>query len=76
MLSLTPLIPIHLHRWCSALADHPGVSAGVLRFAVKLDGDGGAAVGFAEAGSFKPYAQNLGASPGTWALSKTGKVSW
>lgn len=62
-------------RWCSVLADHAGVSAGVLRFAVKLEGDGGAAIGFAEANSFKQYAQNLGASPGTWAISKTGKVS-
>ena len=62
-------------RWCSVMADHPGVSTGVLRFAVRMEGDGGAAVGFAEATLFKPYAQNLGASPGTWALSKTGKIS-
>ncbi len=47
----------------------------VLRFAVRLEGDGGSAVGFAEASSFRPYAQNLGASPFTWAISKTGKVS-
>jgi hypothetical protein len=34
-------------RWCSILADHPGVSrGGVLRFAVRLEGDGGAAIGF------------------------------
>ena len=63
-------------RWCSILADHPGVSRGEkLRFAVKLSGDGGAAIGFAEANTFRPYAQNLGASAGTWAISKTGKVS-
>lgn len=62
-------------RWCSALADHPGVASGLLRFAVRLEGDGGAAVGFAEATIFKPHGQNLGACPGTWALSKTGKVS-
>jgi len=63
-------------RWCSVLADHPGVTAGnVLRFAVKLEGEGGAAIGFAEASQFRPYAQNLGASPSTWAISKTGKVS-
>jgi hypothetical protein len=63
-------------KWCSVLVDHPGsAAAGVLRFAVRLDGEGGAAIGFAEAASFKPYAQNLGASPNTWAISKTGKVS-
>ena len=67
-------------KWCSVLVDHAGVggatAAGAcLRFAVRLDGDGGAAIGFAEASSFKSYAQNLGASPGTWAISKTGKVS-
>jgi hypothetical protein len=63
-------------RWCSILADHPGVSrGGVLRFAVRLEGDGGAAIGFAEANNFRPYAQNLGASTSTWAISKTGKVS-
>jgi len=63
-------------RWCSALVDHPGVTqGGILRFAVKLDGEGGAAIGFAEASNFRPYAQNLGASPSTWAISKTGKVS-
>ena len=63
-------------RWCSALADHPGVAVGgVLRFAVRVDGDGGAAVGFADATAFRPYMQNLGASPGSWALSKTGKKS-
>jgi hypothetical protein len=63
------------YRWSSVLSDHPGVSAGVLRYAVRLEGDGGAAVGFAEATMFKPQTQNLGACPGTWALSKTGKVS-
>ena len=42
---------------------------------MRLEGDGGAAVGFAEATIFKPHGQNLGACPGTWALSKTGKVS-
>jgi len=64
------------YRWCSVLADHPGVRrGGVLRFAVTLEGDGGAAIGFAEASKFRPYAQNLGASPNTWAISKTGKVS-
>jgi hypothetical protein len=64
------------YRWCSVLADHPGVTrGGVLRFAVTLEGDGGAAIGFAEASRFRPYAQNLGASPNTWAISKTGKVS-
>jgi cytochrome oxidase Cu insertion factor (SCO1/SenC/PrrC family) len=64
------------NRWCSVLADHPGVSgAGVLRFAVRLEGDGGAAIGFAEASSFKQYSQNLGAAPNTWAISKTGKIS-
>ena len=64
------------NRWCSVLADHPGASgAATLRFAVRLEGDGGAAIGFAEAGSFKQYAQNLGAAPNTWAISKTGKVS-
>jgi len=57
------------------MVDHPGVSTGVLRFAVLLEGDGGAAVGFADARTFKPYMQNLGASPCTWALSKTGKKS-
>jgi hypothetical protein len=63
-------------RWCSILADHPGVSrGGVLRFAVRLEGEGGAAIGFAEANNFRPYAQNLGASTSTWAISKTGKVS-
>lgn len=43
------------HRWSSALADHPGCSDGVLRFAVRVEGDGGAAVGFAEATAFRPY---------------------
>jgi hypothetical protein len=64
-------------RWCSVLADHPGAAAPgeLLRFAVRLEGDGGAAVGVADASLFRPYAQNLGASPGTWALSKTGKIS-
>ncbi len=63
-------------RWCSVLADHPGVMApGILRFAVRLEGEGGTAIGFAEAQSFRPYAQNLGASPFTWAISKTGKIS-
>jgi hypothetical protein len=62
-------------RWGSVLADHVGVSSGVLRFAVKLAGDGGVAIGFADAGTFRAFTQNLGASPGTWALSKTGKVS-
>ena len=64
------------NRWCSILADHPGVSGqGVLRFAVRLSGEGGAAIGFAEANTFKQYAQNLGAAPNTWAISKTGKIS-
>ena len=63
-------------RWCTVLADHPGVTrGGMLRFAVRLEGEGGAAIGFAEPGKFRPYAQNLGASPNTWAISKTGKVS-
>jgi len=43
------------YRWSSALADHPGASAGVVRFAVKVEGEGGAAVGFAEATAFRPY---------------------
>lgn len=43
------------HRWSSALADHPGTSDGVIRFAVRVEGDGGAAVGFAEATAFRPY---------------------
>ena len=64
------------NRWCSVLADHPGVTgAATLRFAVRLEGEGGAAIGFAEASAFKQYSQNLGAAPSTWAISKTGKVS-
>jgi hypothetical protein len=43
------------YRWSSALADHPGASSGVVRFAVKVEGEGGAAVGFAEATAFRPY---------------------
>lgn len=64
-------------KWCSALVDHPGVCnpSGILRFAVKLEGEGGAAIGFADISTFRAYAQNLGASAGTWAISKTGKVS-
>lgn len=71
------------HKWCTVVADHPGVttahggdpSLGILRFAVLVEQDGGAAIGFAEPQHFKQYAQNLGASPMTWAISKTGKVS-
>lgn len=63
-------------KWCTVLADHPGiVGSGVLRFAVQLTGESGAAVGFVEGSVFKHYAQNLGAAPNTWAVSKTGKIS-
>jgi hypothetical protein len=62
-------------RWCTAMADHPGITSGVLRFAIRIDGEGGVAVGFADSRRFRPHAQNLGASEGTWVLSKTGKVS-
>ena len=63
-------------KWCTVLADHPGiVGSGVLRFAVQLTGESGAAVGFVEGSIFKHYAQNLGAAPNTWAISKTGKIS-
>jgi serine/threonine protein kinase len=44
-------------RWCSALADHPGVTTGIVRFAVRLEGDGGAAVGFVDSKVFKAYMQ-------------------
>ena len=43
------------YRWSSALAEHPGTSDGPVRFAVRLEGDGGAAVGFAEASTFRAY---------------------
>jgi serine/threonine protein kinase len=63
-------------KWCTVLADHPGVvGSGILRFAVQLTGESGAAVGFVEGSVFKHYAQNLGAAPFTWAVSKTGKIS-
>lgn len=45
-------------RWSSALADNLGVRQGsVLRFAVKLEGEGGAAVGFVDSCTFKPALQ-------------------
>jgi hypothetical protein len=63
--------------WCTVLADHPGARDGDLvpvRFAVKIDGTGSAAVGIAVA-NFRPLEANLGVSRGSWILSKTGTIA-
>lgn len=62
-------------KWASVFALHPGQHSGVMRFAVKLLGQGGAAVGVADVNNFKPQYQNVGAAPYSWALSKSGKIA-
>lgn len=38
-------------------------------------GDGGFAIGVVDAAEFDVRSQNIGATPNTWCLSRTGKVS-
>ena len=63
-------------KWGTALVDHIGARrGGIVRFALHITGDGGVAIGFVNALTFRPQSQNLGTCEGTWGLSKTGKIS-
>jgi len=61
-------------KWATAVADHPGRSAGILTFGLQvITCDAGVAWGFVDARKFHAASDNLGTAKHSWAVSRTGK---
>lgn len=65
-------------KWCTALAEHPGIMRGRMAFGVRVvecSAHAGLAVGLVDPRKFNAATQNLGAADKSWAVSRTGKRS-